>query len=123
MKRVLALLSVVCALFVASACHYDVNLSVQADAELTYANGDVLRIDPVLYEGFHHKHLTDNDLEEIFIDLTQHAKLDFTTAVLHLELYDEIGGKYLHDENYGVVYNAHTGHYDFADLDITYYTH
>ena len=120
MKRVLALLSLVCALFVASACHYDVNLSVQADAELTYANGDVLRIDPVLYEGFHHKRLTDNDLEEIFIDLTQHASPDFTTAVLHLELYDEIGGKYLHDETYGVVYNSHTGHYDFANLDITY---
>ena len=50
MKRVLALLSLVCALFVASACHYDVNLSVEADATLTYANGDLIRIDPVLYE-------------------------------------------------------------------------
>ena len=120
MKRVLALLSLVCALVLAGACHSDVNLSVQADAELTYANGDVIRIDPVLYEGFHHNHLTDYDLEDIFIDLTQHASPDFTAAVLHLELFDEIGGKYLHDETYGVVYNSHTGHYDFADLDITY---
>ena len=123
MKRVLALLSLVCGLVLATACHYDVNLSVKADAELNYANGDVLRIDPVLYEGFHHQHLTDNDLEEIFIDLTQHASRDFTTAVLHLELYDEIGGKYLREENYGVVYNSQTGHYDFADLDATYFTY
>ena len=120
MKRVLALLSLVCVLILAGACHYDVNLSVQADAELAYANGDVVRIDPVLFEGFHHKHLSENDLESIFIDLTQHVSRDFTTAVLHLSLYDEIGGTFLREETYGVVYNAHTGHYDFADMDIVY---
>ena len=118
MKRVLALLSLVCALFVASACHYDVNLSVEADATLTYANGDLIRIDPVLYEGFHHKHLTDYDLEDIFIDLTKHVDDTFTSAVMHLAIYDEIGGKYLRDENYAVVYDTHTGHYEFTDYDI-----
>jgi len=59
-------------------------------------------------------------LEDIFIDLTKHASPDFMTAVLHLEVYDEIGGKYLREETYGVVYNSHTGHYDFADMDIIY---
>ena len=116
MKRVFALLSLVCALFVASACHFDVNLSVRADATLTYANGDLIRIDPVLYEGFHHKSLTDNDLEDIFIDLTRNVSDSFTTAVLHLAVYDEISGKHLRDETYGVVYNTHSGHYDFAEL-------
>ena len=123
MKRVLALLSLVCGLVLASACHYDVNLSVKADAEFTYPNGDIIRTNPVLYEGFHHNSLTDNDLEEIFIDLAKNVKATFTAAVLHLELYDEIGGKYLREENYGVVYNSQTGHYDFADLDIAYFTH
>ena len=118
MKRVLALLTLVCALFVVSACHFDVNLSVEADATLTYANGDVIRIDPVLYEGFHHKHLTDYDLEDIFIDLTKHVKDNFTSAVLHLAIYDEISGKYLRDENYAVVYDSRTGHYGFTDYDI-----
>ena len=120
MKRVLTLLSLVCALFLASACHYDVNLSVEADAELTYANGDVIRIDPVLFEGIHHNKLTDNDLESIFIDLTKHASPGFMTAILHLVLYDEIGGKYLGEDTYGVVFNAHTGHYDFADMGVIY---
>ena len=116
MKRFLALLSLVCALFVTSACHFDVNLTVEADATLTYANGDLIRIDPVLYEGFHHKYLSDYDLEDIFIDLTRNVSDSFTTAVLHLAVYDEINGKHLRDETYGVVYNAHTGHYDFAEL-------
>ena len=118
MKRVLALLSLVCALFVASACHFDVNLSVRADATLTYANGDLIRIDPVLYEGFHHKSLTDNDLEDIFIDLTKHVQDNFTSAVLHLAIYDEISGKYLRDEDYAVVYDSRTGHYAFTDYGI-----
>ena len=120
MKRVLALLSLVCALALATACNSDVNLSAEASAELTYANGNVIRIDPVLYEGFHHSRFTDNDLEDIFIDLTRNVSPDFTAAVLHLEVYDVFSGKRLRDENYGVVYNAHTGHYDFADLDIVY---
>ena len=47
MKRVLALLSLVCVLAFASACHYETNISADASAELTYANGKVLRIDPV----------------------------------------------------------------------------
>ena len=121
MKRILALLSLVCALFVVNACHFDVNLSVDADATLSYGDSDVFTIlGPAHYEGFHHKHLTDYDLEDIFIDLTKNIPDNFTSAVLHLAIYDEISGKFLREENYGVVYNTHTGHYDFADLDIDY---
>ena len=120
MKRVLALLSLVCALFVTSACHFDVNLSVDADATLFYPDASVIPVGPAHFENFHRKSLTEYDLEDIFIDLTKHASLDFMTAVLHLEIYDVFSGKHLRDETYGVVYNAHTGHYDFADMDIIY---
>ena len=116
MKRVLALLSVVCALCLVSACHYDVNLSVQADAELLYDGKPSVRVGPTLYEGFHHKSLTENDLEEIFIDLTRGIDDEFKTAFLHLEIYDEISGKPLRDETYGVVYDNRNGHYDFAEI-------
>ena len=116
MKRVLTLLSLVCTLFVASACHFDVNLSVDADATLIYPDSAMIPVGPAHYEGFHRKHLTDYDLEDIFIDLTRNVSDSFTTAVLHLAVYDEISGKHLRDETYGVVYNAHTGHYDFAEL-------
>ena len=120
MKRVLALLTVLLALLLASGCHYDIDLSVDASAELTYDNGDHIRIDPVTYEGFHRKHLSDNDLEQIFLDLTRNVNPDFHTAILFLEMYDEISGAHLRDETYGVVYNTHTGHYDFADMDVVY---
>ena len=120
MKRILALITLVCALVTVSACHYETSLSVDASAELAYANGDLIRVAPVSYEGFHSKRLTDNDLEDIFVDLTKHVSLDFTTAVLHLEIYDQISGKRLRDEDYGVVYNSITGHYDFADMSISY---
>ena len=120
MKRLLALLSLVCVLAFASACHYETNISADASAELSYANGDLIRIDPVTYGGFHHSRFTDNDLENIFVDLTRHVSPDFTTAVLHLEVYDEVSGKRLRDENYGVVFNSISGHYDFADMDIIY---
>ena len=114
MKRVLALLSLVCALFVTSACHFDVNLSVDADATLFYP--DAVTVGPAHYEGFHH--LTDYDLEDIFIDLTKHVQDNFTSAVLHLAIYDEISGKYLRDEDYAVVYDSRTGHYAFTDYGI-----
>ena len=87
MKRVLALLSLVCALFAVSACHFDVNLSVDADATLFYADTAVIPVGPSHYEGFHHKHLTDYDLEDIFIDLTKHVQDNFTSAVLHLAIH------------------------------------
>ena len=116
MKRVLALLSLVCALFVTSACHYDVNLSVEADAELLYLNGPSVRVGPSFFEGFHHKNLTDNDLERIFLELTRNVSPEFSSAFLHLEIYDEISGKPLRDETYGVVYDNRSGHYDFAEI-------
>ena len=120
MKRVLALLSVVCALLLAGACHYDINLSVEASADVTYRNGSSLHIDPAPYGGFHHNTLSDSDLEWIFTDLTQHIDPDFNTAILYLKVYDEIAGKYLRDETYGVVFNSFTGHFDFADMNVVY---
>ena len=121
MKRVIALLSLLGALLLVIACHFNVNLSADAWAEITFTNGDTLRTDVVTYEGFHRNVFSDDDLEHIFLDLTQHVKMDgFGTAVLHLAVSDEIKGAQLRDETYGVVYNSHTGHFDFADLEINY---
>lgn len=62
------------------------------------------------------KYLTDNDLEDIFLDLTKHVKHDFRNAMLYLEINDEISGKYLRNETYAVSYNTRTGYYDFAEI-------
>ena len=117
MNRVLALLSLVCALFVTSACHFDVNLSVDADATLFYPDASVIPVGPAHFENFHRKSLSDYDLEDIFINLTKHVDDTFTSAVMHLAIYDEISGKQLRDEDYSVVYDTRTGHYAFTEYE------
>lgn len=116
MKRVLALLSLVCALSVVSACHSDVNLSVDASADL-FIGLDIRRHIPTsTYTGFHRNSLSDEDLEWIFTDLINKTdNHNFQTAMLFLSIYDEISNKHLRDETYAVVYNSVTGHYDFAE--------
>ncbi len=120
MKRVLVLLSLVAAFFVASACTYETNLSVTASAELTYLNGAPVHVGPQLYEGYHQRYLTDYDLEEIFLDLTKNSNLNFDVAYLYLEIFDEIGRKPLRNETYGVVYNSQDHRFEFADMDVIY---
>ena len=92
----------------------DIRIFIKASAELFYTNGDIIRIDPILYEGFHHEKLSDNDLEDVFIDLTKHISSGFSSATLSVSIYDYGSRKHLRDEKYGVVYNSRTGHYDFA---------
>ena len=116
MKRILVILSLIVALFAASSCTYETDLSVTASAELYYDNGDLIRIDPVTYGGYHVTYLSDADLEDIFLDLTQHVKHDFRNATLYLEIYDDISGRFLRNETYGVIYNSRTGYYDFAEM-------
>jgi hypothetical protein len=117
MKRVLAFLALACALLAVSACHYDISLSVDASARVTYEDLTYVDISPSTYTGFHRKSLTDDDLEWIFIDLTKKVKADFTTGMLHLDIYDEITGAPLRTEDYAVVYSNVTGRYEFAYLD------
>jgi len=121
MKRLSLLLALVCGLFAVSACNYDIDLSVDAWTELSFENGDTERFGPSTYGGFHESALSDNDLEWIFLDLTQEADLDgFKTAFLNMLVYDEITGDFLREETYGVVYDAHSGHYVFTDMNISY---
>ena len=117
MKRVLALLALLCAILAVSACHYDISLSVDASARVTYEDLTYVDISPSTYTGFHRKNLTDDDLEWIFMNLTKNVKQDFTAALLHLAIFDEITGAALREEDYAVVYSNVTGHYDFAYMD------
>ena len=114
MKRVLALLALVCTLLAVSACHYDISLSVDASARVTYEDLTFVDISPSTFTGFHTKNLTDEDLEWIFVNLTKNVKPNFSTGILHLAIFDEITGSALREEDYAVVYSNVTGHYDFA---------
>ena len=118
MKRVLVILSLIAALFVASSCTYETNLRVIASAELIYDDFDVTPIGPVTYEGYHMKYLSDEDLEGIFLDLTKHLDHYFRNATLYLEIYDSFSEKHLRDEAYAVSYNTRTGYYDFSEIPL-----
>ena len=123
MKRVLALLALMCALFVVSACHYDVSLSVEASADLNILHLNTpVHITSTEYYRFHRKSLSKEELAYIFADLLRinHADEDFQTATLYLSIFDEISGKFLRNETYGVVYDSFTRQYAFADLDAEY---
>ncbi len=120
MKRVLTLLALGLGLLLVTACHFDINLTVEATAELTNSNGIPVRLGPATYEGFHHNILSDSELEHIFTDLTRGMDMNFQTAVLNLSVYDSFSREYLRDESYGVVYNSFTRHFDFADLNVIY---
>ncbi len=116
MKRILVILSLIVALFAASSCTYETDLSVTASADLYYDNGDVIHVDPVTYGGYHVTYLSDADVEDIFLDLTQHVIRDFRSATVYLEIYDDISGRFLRNETYGFIYNSRTGYYDFDEI-------
>ena len=116
MKRVLVIISLIAALFVASSCTYETDLSVTASADLYYDDLEVVPVGPYSYEGYHMTYLSDADLEDIFLDLTKHHKHDFRSARMYLEIYDAFSGKFLRNETYGVIYNSRTGYYDFAEM-------
>ena len=118
MKRVLVILSLVAALFIAGSCTYETDLSITASAELIYDDFEVISVGSASYEGYHMKYLSDDDLEGIFLDLTKHVKHDFRNATLYLEIYDNFSGKHLRDEAYAVSYNTRTGYYDFSEIPL-----
>ena len=115
MKRVLALLSLVCALVLATACHSGIELSVNASVKLLYDGKSSETWGPKQYP-IHHTSLTESDLETFFLDLTKKADTEFKAAFLYLEIYDEIGQKPLPNKTYGVVYDNRSEQYSFAEI-------
>jgi hypothetical protein len=125
MKRVLTLLTVVCALFAVSACHYSTNVSVEATANMLYDNGGQLDIGPMTLDGFHRRSLSDSDVQRVINELIINVLDSYganipRTGVLYLRLFDSVSGKHLGDEEYGLVYNSGSRTYDFANLAVEY---
>ena len=117
MKRVLFILSLIAALFVTSACSYDTNLSVTASADLISGYKKIIIPRTPVERIFHSDHFSDMDLEYIFSSITKGLNIDFTSAVLYLEVFDNISGEHLWDEAYGITVNGNGG-LDFAEYPI-----
>lgn len=121
MKRFLLLVALLGAFFAAASCSPKADISVEARAELFFADGTLHPAGPARYGSFRSRNLSDYDLERILEGLTSRSDLaGFTTGLLHLTLFDAATGAPLGERSYGVVYNSHTRHFDFADIDIPY---
>ena len=118
MKRVLFILSLVAALFVTSACSYDTNLSVTASAELISTGYRKIPLPRTQIDRvFHSNHFSDMDLEYIFSAVSKGSNIDFMSATLYLEVFDNISGEHLWDEAYSITVNGNGG-LDFAEYPI-----
>ena len=121
MKRFLLLFALLGAFFAAASCSPKADTVVEARADLYFADGTLQSAGPVSYDGFRSRYFSDSDLESIFKRLTGRMDLSgFTSGLLHLTVRDAVTGAPLREESYGVVYGSHTGHFDFADIDLLY---
>lgn len=121
MKRILHLVALLGAFFAAASCSPKSDITVEARAELFFADGSQLPAGPVRYGSFRNRTFSDYDLERIFEGLVSRGDLSgFSTGLLHLTVFDAVTGAPLEEKSYGVVYNAHSGEFDFADIDIPY---
>lgn len=115
MKRLLLCLAL-CLLPFLTGCDVDVNVTIDAQAKLYYANGDAILTKVITYGPFTHRNLNDSELRRLFADLTTGYNPDFLNADLLLHFQDNITGSDLGTDGYGVSFNSRTREFDFADL-------
>jgi len=115
MRRLLLCLAL-CLLPFLTGCDIDVNVTIDAQARLYYANGDATLTAPVTYGPFTHRDLNDSELRRLFADLITGYNPDFLNADLLLQFQDNITGKDLGTDGYGVSYNSQKKEFVFTEL-------
>ena len=116
MRRFLICLAACLLLPFTTGCDVDVNVSVEAQALLSYYNGDTVLTEVVPYGPYTHRNLSDRELRILFTDLIRGYNPDFQMANLCLHFTDNITHQDMGEDWYGVLYSSHTGEYEFADL-------
>ena len=116
MRRLLLCLAACLLLPFVTGCDVDVNVTIEAQARLYYANGDYVTTELVTYGPFTHRDLNDSELRRLFADLTRKYDQDFLNADLLLHFTDNITGRDLGTDGYGVTYNSRTKDFDFTEL-------
>ena len=117
MKKLLLAISVAVLALFATSCDIDINVTVNAYAELniigeeTFVNTETLSFGP-----FSHYYLSDSEIESIFRTLIKNSNKNFTTAILYLQYVDNITRSVHKLEEYSVVVQA-DGRFDIMLLD------
>ena len=120
MKRFL-ILAVTC-LFAAVSCDFDYDLSIDASADVFFQDMTSLKTGVVVFDsGFHSRHLSDYQLSRIWDALSRNVNMDnFSSAMIHLDVYNKIGNEHLGMADYSVLYDQAKREYVFTDMNVTY---
>lgn len=118
MKKLILALSLAAAmLFSTTSCDIDINVTVNAYAELMDLGSDVVVPTETLSFGpFSHTYLSEGEVETIFRTLIKNSTKNFTTADLFLQYVDNIVGTELKVEHYGVIVQG-DGSFDIMLLE------
>lgn len=105
MKKLLLAFSLSAALlFSTTSCDIDINVTVNAYAELNIIGQDEPVNTPTLGFGpFSHVYLSESEIQSIFATLIKNSNKNFQTAFLYLQYVDNITQTELKLEEYGVV--------------------
>lgn len=115
MKRILLFLALVVALVAVASCEKTSVIRVEASASLIYPDATVIQVSSQSFH-FASRTMSDSDLEYMFTSLIRNANQNFSSGTLDIMIFDEVTGDRIGVDSFGVVYNAHDGHYDFARL-------
>ena len=113
MKKFLIALSLITAFLFTTGCGGDVNVTIVARAELITPSMEIVPTQTLSFGPYTHYSLADYELEDIFKTLIKGNRTDFTSASLYLEYMDDISGRALRSEEYGVVPEGN-GRYSFV---------
>lgn len=118
MKKLILALSLAAAmLFSTTSCDIDINVTVNAYAELMDLGSDVVVPTETLSFGpFSHTYLSEGEVETIFRTLIKNSTKNFTTADLFLQYVDNIVQTELKMEHYGVVVQG-DGRFEYILMD------
>jgi hypothetical protein len=116
-KLILAISLVAAVLFSTTSCDIDVNVTVNAYAELMDLGSDVpVPTQTLSFGPFTHTYLSEPEVESIFLTLIKNSSKNFTAADLFLQYVDNIVGTELKMEHYGVVVQG-DGRFEFILMD------
>lgn len=118
MKRLLLAISAgIVALLCATSCDIDINVTVNAYAELMDLGSDVpVPTETLSFGPFTHYSLSEGEVDSIFRTLIKNSSKNFTAADLFLQYVDNIAGRELKTEHYGVVVQGN-GQFDILLMD------
>ena len=118
MKKLILALSLAAALlFSTTSCDIDINITVNAHADLYDLGSEVpIRTETIGFGPFSHTYLSEAEVDVIFRNLIQNSTKNFTTADLFLLYVDNIMGAELKMEHYGVVVQG-DGRFEYMLMD------